>query len=202
MMPYVLYIARHKQDPNKLCPGSSLCIHLAEFLPDEYVEIKNCDELRRTHGKDLPSWLVGSPTLVSTSGSDIFRGTYAVQHMEDLAISYAQYKGSQQATSEKSRPPASGKGRNSTHTQPQPILHVRPEEPHSAVAPDSALHDEDEILPSLWESRVPDTDDDLADGNRKITGDDLARAISARQQDVKPLPPGPPPPPPLAERDS
>lgn len=202
-MTYVLYVARDKRDPNKFCIGSSLCMHLAEFLPEEYVEIRNCDELRKNRPKNMPTWLVGSPTLVCTSGSDIFRGTHAVQHMESLTISYAQHKGSQQATAEKARPspPASARRGDVRQVLPQPNVQLRPEQSHSADPPDSTFDDENGMPTGLWESRVPDADDEPGDSNRKITGDDLARAVSARQHVVKSLPQGPPPPPPPAERD-
>lgn len=45
-----------------------------------------------------------------------------------------------------------------------------------------------------------DMDDDTL--SRKITGDDLARAVSARQKTMShSVPDGPPPPPPPQERD-
>lgn len=201
-MTYVLYVAKSKATPSRFCAGSSLCMSLAEYLPSDYVDVRNCDELRATHGTSIPTWLIGTPTLVSPSGSDIFRGTQAVQKLQQVAIAYAEKKGSSQAATNSaqgsrapppsaSNPPSSlrrGEAIPTSNHAPRP--NARGEEDHH----------EDAELSDLWSSRVPDQEDasDL-DVSRKITGDDLAKAVSARH--APPPPTGPPPPPPPSEHD-
>lgn len=199
MESYVLYVAKDKKRNSDFCPGSTVCIGMAEFLPKEVIDVRSCDTLRKTVGKEgIPTWLTGSPTLVSSYGDEVFRGSQAVRKLHNICVDFA-YK---QGVSD-----AGGGGGKKTSTQnkerggiPPPNLQLRQESRQEGKAMENVDYDEE--LEGIWSSEVEkqDGNDDDYNLSRKITGDDLARAVAGRQasyaqQQQNPSNPPPPPPP-------
>ena len=79
-----LQLARNRI--GKFDVGSVLCMQIVELMPSGTVEVLNCDAIKR---EDMPSWLIGTPTLVAASGSDIYRGQHAVMHLQRASVTLA-----------------------------------------------------------------------------------------------------------------
>lgn len=198
MSQYELYVARDKRNASRFCIGSTLCLSALEYLPDEFVVVRNCDDMSKV---SLPTWLIGTPTLVSTSGTDIFRGQQAVLRLQEAVVSYTEHVTTQRLMAKtppqrtKSLNPSSSNKHSSSSSQlPPSTRETRRSDP---------ADEDDEELSELWSTRVQEDDGD-EEVTRKITGDDLARAIAQRQQTTQPNPTnagGAPPPPPPAEKD-
>ena len=89
MEEFVLYIARDKDDLREYCRGSKMCMKIIEVLPSENINVQDCDMLRNKK-VDFPAWLDGTPTLVSKTTGDIYKGTHAVKYMRELLEDYSQ----------------------------------------------------------------------------------------------------------------
>ena len=201
---YELFVARDKRNASRFCIGSTLCLSALEYLPDDFVVIRNCDDMSKS---SFPTWLIGTPTLVSTSGTDIFRGQQAVKRLQQAVVSYTEHVTTQRLLSKTT--PQRGKtqpssNRPSVPPASQPLLppSTNPQQP-SKTRPNAGDED-DEELSELWSTRIPDDgEDDDGEISRKITSDDLARAVAHRQQTTQ-APSSqlaPPPPPPPSEKD-
>lgn len=82
--PWVLYIAQDARDASRFCPGSRQAVALVEQQElDNSVLIQNVAVLQKKDVK-LPDWLTGTPSLVDTRSSLLFRGTEAVQRLKDI----------------------------------------------------------------------------------------------------------------------
>lgn len=189
MSDYVLYVAPDHNRIGKFDLGSVLCMQIVELMPPGTVEVLNCDVIKR---EDMPSWLIGTPTLVAESGSDIYRGQYAVMHLQRASVTLASRK-------------AAPAVQTNTKTQPRPAANPPPDVQAASQQPADDYEDENTEIASLWTSAAGDDNDDDNDGgslSRKITMDDLAQAVSARRstQQQSALT-GPPRPPPVAEKD-
>tara|TARA_E500000178_G_scaffold356296_1_gene433161 strand:+ start:1185 stop:1709 length:525 start_codon:yes stop_codon:yes gene_type:complete len=170
-----------------------------EYLPEGMVSVINCDDMRKNK-KPIPTWLIGTPTLVSYGGTDIYRGTQAVAHLQDFAITYTEHATTQRLTTQTRKPPAiqpSAASSAASARRGDVIPHPPMTNPSSNVETDN-----DRELSDLWESKIQDDDAEERLGSGKITGDDLARAVSQRQQTMHNVSQsGPPPPPPPQEKD-
>ena len=78
----ILYVASDKTDSDIMCPGSIVCLALAEKVPDSMISIQNCDILMQK--KKLPSWLNGTPILINENEQVPFRGKDAIKQMNIL----------------------------------------------------------------------------------------------------------------------
>lgn len=184
MAAYVLYTAQDKRDATRQCIGSNLCIGLLEYLPESSVDVKNCDDMRRSNAP-FPTWLIGTPTLVSVASSEIFRGQQAVRHLQDVVVTYV----------ERTARTASSSTAKDTSRHANPPQYV-PSHAHSQSG-----EDEPE-LSELWEVGIVSEEDGESNGmSRKVTGDDLAKEVARRQQSMTQTIPAAPPPPPPSERD-
>ena len=78
----ILYVASHKSYEDMMCPGSIVCLSLAEKIPDEMIQIQNCDVLRTK--TDLPDWLNGTPILINERDQVPYRGQYAIRQLKKI----------------------------------------------------------------------------------------------------------------------
>lgn len=158
-MGHVLHVARDKRDFARHDLGSVLCLNVLDLLPSDAVQVREWDARA-----PRPAWLTGTPTLVAPT-DEVFQGHQALAYLQRLAVDTAATKHA------KTAPPA-----------------VRRTPPPAAAAPATAAPartDENDVDgSSLWESRIGDgeRDDEDEEPARKITGDDLARAMRAREQ--------------------
>lgn len=204
-MTYELYIASERSSPERFCTGSRLCLHLMENLPHGYITLTNCDEMRRA-GRPFPSWLTGTPTLVPDDTNEIYRGQDAVVHLMNLALSYRDHlaRESAQGHAIASRGGHTDKS-SSARTATATITGIERELPQDALS--GSGHDVDpseKDIADLWSSTMDavTADGDEYQENRKLTSDDLARAVQQRQQQTPPAPSShAPPPPPPQEKD-
>ena len=82
---YVLYVNRSYTDPGAYCKGSSKCMHMlqANEAVKGVVSVQNVDDIL-AQNIDLPSWLNGTPVLVSLATSTAIKGASAVQQLAAL----------------------------------------------------------------------------------------------------------------------
>lgn len=162
----MLHVARDKRHPARHDLGSVLCLNVLELLPPETVQVREWDDPRAPR----PAWLTGTPTLV-TPKDEVFRGHQALAYLQRLAVDMA--KATTQPRPSKARPsPPSA-------ANPQ----QREAAPPSVSSPPTGDDDpEDGGVGSLWETRIVDDATEEDEPTRKITGDDLARAMRARER--------------------
>jgi hypothetical protein len=158
----MLHIARDKRHPTRHDLGSILCLNVLDLLPPDTVRVREWDDPRAPR----PAWLTGTPTLV-TPKDEIFRGHQALVYLQRLAVDMT----AQLAAA--SAPKKAPRG-----VQPPPAAAMK------AGPPPPSHEEEADGVGALWESRIGDGDVEEEDdtSNRKITGDDLARAMRAREQ--------------------
>lgn len=194
-MSYTLFVARDKKGA-PLCPGSRLCAKLVEYLPSEYVTVQNVAGY-----VGLPTYVTGTPTLVSNADGEVLRGTPAVEQLQHLAITYAVHRGMvAEATARsgggkgKGKGGGGGKGKGGARG---PTVGGRNREEEE--------EEEDTDMAELWSSTPhgEGDDDDEFLSTKKVSGEDLARAVHARAvgQPAPPPPGGQAPLPPPQEED-
>ena len=86
----VLYVGSDKHDNELMCPGSMICLALAEQIPDDTVSVQNCDILRRTDNISLPDWLNGTPIFINEDEGIPYRGRDAVNQLKRILSSVLQ----------------------------------------------------------------------------------------------------------------
>jgi len=79
----VLYVGSDLNEEDAMCPGSTVCLALAEKIPDEMLSIQNCDILRKTT-IEFPDWLNGTPILINEEEGIPHRGTDAIRKMREV----------------------------------------------------------------------------------------------------------------------
>ena len=89
MEKHVLYISKNKNNVKEYCKGSKMCLSLVDVLPENTVNVQDCDMLRVKKVK-LPIWLNGTPILVSQNTGDIYKGSDAVQYLRELLEEYSE----------------------------------------------------------------------------------------------------------------
>jgi len=78
----VLYIASDKDDDESMCPGSIVCLSIAEKLPDNMISIQNTDILRKT--KEMPPWLNGTPIFINENEAFPYKGKDAIRKLQQV----------------------------------------------------------------------------------------------------------------------
>jgi len=200
----VLYVGAHKSDETRLCDGSSMCARLMEYLPEGAFRVVQCQ--RNTKPENSPAWLLGTPTLFMED--EVYTGRYAVEKLHDVVVSFESGRAYHRGKSENSKNGTSS--RMSRHQPPQQHSEQHPVQQHPAehqqhqevpTAEEEAEHSLSAMFTSK-EEEVGSMEEEESAGDGKMTGDDLARAISQRETaKLKPRTSGPPPPPPPQERD-
>ena len=161
-MSFALFVSRNKSRPDELCPGSTLCSEFLGNIDEREIEVVDCN---RSDFK-RPAWLKGTPTLYEYDTEKMWTGHNAVRRLYHMSLHYAMTP-SDPSTSSKSIP----------SKQHSAQAHRRP--PAQKPSPANDAVDE-----SIWESHItPDMEDAQeveARSDRKMTGDDLQRAMSQR----------------------
>ena len=86
----VLYVGSDKYDDELMCPGSMICLALAEQIPDDSVSVQNCDILRKTDNISLPDWLNGTPIFINEDEGIPYRGRDAVNQLKRILANVLQ----------------------------------------------------------------------------------------------------------------
>ena len=163
---YLLYVARDKKNSKQHDIGSVLCMQALEFVPQQVVEMQECHS--QTRGN--PEWLIGTPTLFELDSGRVFRGHHALTHIQRISVEHATH----QTTSKQAKKPAYA-------TPPPPQL--QPSESGDRFSGGEDTGDND-MAEMLWESQVHEEEaEDEEEGDpfsRKLTSDDLSRAVNAR----------------------
>lgn len=173
-MTVVLYVARNKRNPSQYDLGSALCLRVLDLIPAELVELRDCDAMR----DERPTWLTGTPTLVASSGGNVFRGHQALAQLQRIAVDAAERRGTPAKPASSTE--ATSARRNGT-TMPNVQLRDERQSRGTAPAPAQQEGDEEEGLPAdLWTSMGDYDNEDEDTSTRKITSDDLAKALRER----------------------
>ena len=193
---FTLYVAPNKRRPTQHDVGSVLCMKTLQNVPAGEVKVINCATLSAR-----PSFLRGTPTLVDTETNEVYTGHHALHRLQLLSLYHAEQYGKAQASQSNERH-RSGRGGGGGGRAPIPS-------PPSRAA---AVHDDDDDddsgygggISNMWSSTIDDAEveedtEQVMSGDRKLTSDDLSRAISDRQPlpQQQPTTAPPPPPPPL-----
>lgn len=193
MASYVLYVASDKKKPTIYCQGSQMCLQLLDYLPESLVIVKNSDDIRKSDPKAIPFFITGTPTLISIDQNNLFPGREAVEQLQHLAILHA--------SSKRSAPTHNPKSVTIQEQSSQQRVQF------NAPPTNQHANEEEAELSGLWtttdNAEDNTADDSTMDSSRKLTGDDLARALQQRNSTNHPPPQsnGPPPPPPPYEKD-
>jgi hypothetical protein len=179
-----LYVSVDRRHPNRHDMGSVLCLRVLQHLPEGHVSVHDARS-----AVPRPTWLTGTPTLVIDGGT-VLRGHEALDHLQHVSVEMARA-----ATAHPTRPRPT---RAMMAPAPVGLVAEKRARPQQVGEEEGDAVVDDEVS-ALFASRL-DASDDLGDeeGERKITGDDLARALRERDA-VAPPPPtanAPPPPPP------
>ena len=87
---FILYVAHDRKVQTRHDTGSILCMNLIPKL-SEGIQIQVVEA--SLHMRNLPQWLVGTPTLVCESTGDIWRGHEALSQLQQLVILAAEERG-------------------------------------------------------------------------------------------------------------
>jgi len=199
-MSFALFVSRNKKRPDELCPGSTLCSEFLGNIDEREVEVVDCNrpDFKR------PAWLKGTPTLYEYETEKTWNGHQAVRRLYHMSLHYA-LAPSQPSAPSKPPPPQHGP----PHARIAPPPHARGAPPLPPQPPPS---DGDVVDDSIWASQIaPDMEDTQeleTRADRKMTSDDLQRAMSQRMMTTamnangdKPQTMNAPPPPPPALND-
>lgn len=171
-----LYIARDKRHEDRYDVGSVLCLSLVRQLPAVQVEEVN----RRT----APRWLTGTPTL--EVDGEVLRGHAALAHLQHAALAQAYARGeAAHAAATPQRPSA----RRALAPMPPPMKMSAPTTqtpdatPTTDAVADATPDAADGVFAeSMWASHIDEAVEEEEDeSTRKLTSDDLARALNSRQ---------------------
>lgn len=173
----MLYVARDRRRPSQHDLGSILCLRVLELLPPGAVQVRESD------ARDRSAWLTGTPTLVLDH--EILRGHQALDRLQRLAVDAAAPP-----------PPAKGRplgARGAVPPMAQPpaataALLAPQQAPPPARGPEATEEEDDAVSLALWESHIDEDEEEENDDAlpRKITSDDLARHMSARNGTASP----------------
>ena len=192
-MSFALFVSRNKKRPDELCPGSTLCSEFLGNIDEREVEVVDCNrpDFKR------PAWLKGTPTLYEYETEKTWTGHQAVRRLYHMSLHYAMTPAKPPATT---RPPPHRPQHHPPHARGAPP--PPPPQTQSSSSADDAVDD------SIWASQItPDMEDAQETetrSDRKMTGDDLQRAMSQRMMtnamnangDTPQTMNAPPPPPP------
>tara|TARA_B100001778_G_scaffold306891_1_gene286537 strand:- start:429 stop:944 length:516 start_codon:yes stop_codon:yes gene_type:complete len=79
----VLYVASDKKNKDAMCPGSIVCLAIAEKFSEDDISIQNCDILRE-QTDEIPDWLNGTPLFINEEEGIPYRGKDAIDKMNTL----------------------------------------------------------------------------------------------------------------------
>lgn len=188
---FTLYVAPNKRRPTQHDVGSVLCMKTLQNVPTGEVKVINCATL-----SERPSFLRGTPTLVDTETNEVYTGHHALHRLQLLSLYHAEQYGKAQASESnegRRRGRGGGDGRVSIPSPPSRTT--------------TNTHDDDDDggeISNMWSSTIDDAEleedtEQMMSGDRKLTSDDLSRALSDRQPppQQQPTTAPPPPPPPL-----
>lgn len=82
----VLYVAHDLENPDSMCPGSSVCLSIVEKMEEDIINIQDCDVLRQS--KVLPEWLNGTPILIDDDEAIPHKGKEAIHKLRMLQKSF------------------------------------------------------------------------------------------------------------------
>lgn len=190
---FTLYVAPNKRRPTQHDVGSVLCMKTLQNVPEGIVRILNCATLSAR-----PAFLRGTPTLVDDETNEVYTGHNALHRLQLLSLYHAEQYGKSQAKEEEGdrRRGAGGGGHMRRQGGPPPP-------PPSSSSSKPADLEEEDGQSAMWSSTIDDADleEDAGEslsGDRKLTSDDLSRALTDRpppmQQQPTTAPPPPPPP--------
>jgi len=174
--------------------GSVLCLNVLRLLPDNHVEVIECESLR-----SRPTWLVGTPTLIDEDNGEKWEGHNALTRLQTMSvhIAHEQAKPNKKEGSRPRHPPSSNSAR-----QPPPITSARLSSPPPAEEENEENEEnENEEVGQMWESTIDENDTEEAStiGGNKLTSDDLSSAMSSRQMQSQHTVNSKPPLPPLTD---
>ena len=172
-MSFSLFISRNKKRPDELCPGSTLCSDFLHNIDEAEVEVVDCN--RSDFAR--PSWLKGTPTLYEYETKRVWTGHEAVRRLYHMSLHYAM------TASSSATGPSVGTTRQVPRMQPQ-RPHPRGSSSSAPGPPPPSSRGDDSMDGSIWESQItPDMEngeETETRSDRKMTGDDLQRAMSQR----------------------
>ena len=188
---FTLYVAPNKRRPTQHDVGSVLCMKTLQNVPEGIVRVLNCTTL-----SSYPSFLRGTPTLVDDETSEIYTGHNAMHRLQLLSLYHAEQYGKAQASRTTTDPrPAVRRGGSATvPSQTRPPSSVTAEHDHD-------LTEDEHDMSSMWSCTIDDSEveneaEQTLGGGRKLTSDDLSRALSDRNPTTNQTPSTAPPPPP------
>ena len=190
---FTLYVAPNKRRPTQHDVGSVLCMKTLQNVPTGEVKVINCATLSAR-----PSFLRGTPTLVDTETNEVYTGHHALNRLQLLSLYHAEQYGKAQA-SQPNEEHRRGRGNEGGRVSMPP--------PSRAVnTHDDGNEGGDGEISNMWSSTIDDAEieedtEQVMSGDRKLTSDDLSRALSDRQPlpQQQPTTAPPPPPPPLSD---
>jgi len=189
----ILYIAKKKGNMGQHDLGSVLCLNVLRLLPDNHVEVIECESLR-----SRPTWLVGTPTLIDEDNGEKWEGHNALTRLQTMSvhIAHEQAKPNKKEGSRPQHPPSSNFAR-----QLPPITSARLSSPPPAEEENEENENENEEVGQMWESTIDENDTEEAStiGGNKLTSDDLSSAMSSRQMQSQHTVNSKPPLPPLTD---
>ena len=173
----ILYVASDKDNPTELCPGSIVCVNISEKLPEDFLQIQNCDVLRQKNA-ELPDWLNGTPIFINSDEEVPYRGKDAIKKLQAIFRNYEHHLKQQETANMKSQISNNSKSHRSQQQQQQrqyePQQQRQKEESHAQF--------------SLNEESLDDAFKINADPNAmetssgKITEQDLQKYMEQRNQ--------------------
>lgn len=169
---HVLYVGRDRDDPSEYCPGSLVCMTIAEKLDNVEIQIQDCNILRQS--QQLPEWLNGTPILVERADPRPLRGTDAVRFLQSLL---RQQERVVEPAPTKKAPPRGAMPRMEPQTTRQPgkPRDVERSSEQFSEAVDEESEDEPMDTMTNGASNAQIRDD-------KVTEQDLQRYMEARKQ--------------------
>jgi hypothetical protein len=160
----VLYVARDQTDSSEMCPGSTACLAILKSLPEDMINIQDCDILRQSQA--LPDWLDGTPLYIDQNEGIPHRGRLAIKALQKKLKMY---------------------------TKSTPVNVPNVEKKQDDPAPRITTDANNFATPNLeddFKISVEPMSDDTS--SSKITEDELNRYIAARNQSSASAQPKPP----------
>ena len=190
---FVLYVGRDKDDPSEYCPGSLVCMSLVEKI-EEDIQIQDCNILKSSQA--LPSWLNGTPILISRKDPEPHRGTEAVRVLQFMLREQQRNPGSNNYDEESHRETVprvtTRQQQNAAPPRMMPGQMTRqPSEKRQLAEPHRHLTTQgDPIRPDVHDGEDEEAMDTMANGaatqynsnirDDKVTEQDLQRYMEAR----------------------
>lgn len=188
----VLYVSADKQDDSLMCPGSIVCIALAEKIPSNRISIQNTDIIRETTS-DLPEWLNGTPILINESDGIPHRGKDAIKQMHLIIDSLPDPEISHGNTQIQTQKQMS----NTQMSNTQPALsknvqsmedNIRSTQPIQSIQENVSNKSPENMLDDHFKIEVSPQIETRSD---KVTEQDLQKYMEIRNQSIASVQPAP-----------